>query len=102
MRLESGDFLSVDDLSATELAAVLDLARKMKAGEDLTPSLHGKSVALVFEHPSLRTRTCFEVGINQLGGHSVYLSPDDVQFGKRESVADIARNLERWVAGIVA
>ena len=57
---------------------------------------------MIFEKPSLRTRVTFEVGMTQLGGYAVYLTPTDIRLGERESVADIARNLERWVDVIMA
>ncbi|MDE3078054.1 MAG: ornithine carbamoyltransferase, partial [Chloroflexota bacterium] len=101
MPLKGRDFLSVGDLTSDELAAVIDLAGRMKAGEQSKP-LAGKSVALLFEHPSLRTRTTFEVGIFQLGGQPVTLPQETYQPGQREPLADIARNLERWVHAIVA
>lgn len=63
--------------------------------------LAGRSVAMLFEKPSLRTRTTFEVGIHQLGGQAIYLGKDEVKLGVREPVADVARNLERWVDMIV-
>ncbi len=64
-------------------------------------ALDGKIMALIFEKPSLRTRTTFDVGIKQLGGDSVYLSPAEINLGKRESVYDVAKNLERMVQGIM-
>jgi ornithine carbamoyltransferase len=63
--------------------------------------LKGKTLALIFEKPSLRTRTSFDVGIQQLGGYSLYLSPNEISLGKRESVYDVAKNLERMVQGIM-
>lgn len=99
------DFLSIRDLSPEELQRLVGRAAEWKArartGERQAP-LQGKSVALVFEKPSLRTRTTFEIAMHQLGGHAVYLGPQDVQMGSRETPADVARNLERWVDGIVA
>jgi ornithine carbamoyltransferase len=99
------DFLSLTDLNRAELLQVLDLAatlkRDVKAGKR-PPLLAGKSLAMIFEKPSLRTRVTFEVGMSQLGGYAVYLTPKDIQLGERESVADIARNLERWVDLIMA
>ena len=99
------DFLSLADLSRAELDEILHLAaglkRDLKANKQ-TPRLAGKSLAMIFEKPSLRTRVTFEVGMTQLGGHPVYLTPKDIQLGQRESVADIARNLERWVDLIMA
>src|SRR5450759_3574010 len=64
-------------------------------------ALQGKTLALIFEKPSLRTRTSFDVGIQQLGGFSLYLSPAEISLGKRESVHDVAKNLERMVQGIM-
>jgi ornithine carbamoyltransferase len=99
------DFLSLADLTRTEVEEILHLAatlkRDLKAGKQ-PPLLVGKSLVMIFEKPSLRTRVTFEVGMSQLGGHPVYLTPKDIQLGERESVADIARNLERWVDLIMA
>jgi ornithine carbamoyltransferase len=64
--------------------------------------LKGKVLAMIFEKPSLRTRVTFETGMAQLGGHTIYLSPQDIQLGKRESVPDVARNLSRWINCIMA
>ncbi len=77
------------------------LKRELKAGHR-QPLLAGKTLAMIFEKPSLRTRVTFEVGMTQLGGYAVYLTPTDIRLGERESVADIARNLERWVDFIMA
>ncbi len=99
------DFLSIRDLNPEELQRLLqraaELKSRAKAGDRPTP-LSGKVLALVFEKPSLRTRTTFEAGMYQLGGHAVYLGPPDIQMGSRETPADVARNLERWVDGIAA
>jgi ornithine carbamoyltransferase len=81
---------------------IFDLARDLKAGEARSTNLQGKAVALLFEKPSLRTRVTFETAVFQLGGHPVYLSSQDIQMAVREPVADAARNLERWVAAVVA
>jgi ornithine carbamoyltransferase len=97
-------FLTLADFSRTELTGFLERAIELKratlAGRRNT-SLEGKILGLIFEKPSLRTRVTFEVGMRQLGGDSIYLSAQEVQLGVRESVADVARNLERWVHGIV-
>ena len=77
-------------------------AEQMKKGDRAQRPLAGKTVALLFEMPSLRTRVSFEVGIRQLGGECIYLSKDDVGLGVREPVADVARVLDRWVDAIVA
>lgn len=97
------DYLSVPDLSHDELHHLLDLAAAMKgdraAGRVGRQPLAHKHVALLFEKPSLRTRTTFVVAIRELGGEVIELPVDSL--GGRESAADIARNLERWVAGVV-
>lgn len=93
--------LSVADLTAGEIRQLIGRAASLKQGE-APASLKGKAVALVFEKPSLRTRVSFDVAMWQLGGHAVYLSPDEVGLGRRESVADTARTLSRFVDGIVA
>jgi ornithine carbamoyltransferase len=94
-------FLSVADLSAAELEKIIALALKIKQGP--TPkSLSGKILALLFEKPSLRTRVSFEVAIHELGGYCLYLSPEEVGLGKRESASDVARVLSRYVHGIIA
>ncbi len=97
-------FLSVADLSRDDLRRVLDRALLLKAetkqGQWRT-ELQGKTVALLFQKPSLRTRVSFEQGIRQLGGHSLYLSPAEVGLGERESVPDVARVLSRYVDCIV-
>ena len=99
------DFLNLSDLTRAELEEILHLAatlkRELKAGKR-SPLLAGKTLAMIFEKPSLRTRVTFEVGMNQLGGYAMYLTPKDIQLGERESVGDIARNLERWVDLIMA
>src|SRR5512137_3073531 len=88
-----------------ELDDVLDLAIRMKAQTErgrCPQLLKGKVLGMIFEKPSLRTRVSFEVGMQQLGGHAIYLSPAEVGLGKRESIADVARTLSRFVDGIVA
>ena len=92
------DFLSLHDITISEMEALLGLAEEVKAhAENYVTVLWGKMAALIFEKPSLRTRVTFEVGFEQLGGHAVYLAPGDIGLGKRESVRDVARNLSRWV-----
>ncbi len=99
------DFLSLSDFTGEELHDLLSLTarlkRELKAGTPGAP-LAGRTLAMIFEKPSLRTRVTFEVGMNQLGGQAIYLTPADIQLGKRESVADIARNLDRWVDLVMA
>ena len=99
------NFLSVADLSRERIfklfALAADLKQRWKSGRRGAP-LAGRSMALIFEKQSLRTRVTFEVGIVQLGGRAVYLSGHEIGLGTRESVPDVARNLSRWVDGIAA
>ncbi len=97
--------LSITDLARGDVEDLFRLAASFKART--RPRAHmaplaGQSLALVFEKPSLRTRVTFEVGMAQLGGASVYLAAQDIGLGHRESVADVARNLGRWVDAIAA
>jgi len=95
------DLLSVSDLSRNEVEQLVEQALHMKKG-GTPPLLSGRTLALLFEKPSLRTRVSFQMAMHQLGGHSIYLSPDEVGLGKREPVADVARVLSRYVDGITA
>ena len=96
------NFLSIRDFSPEEIRYLLDLAREMKAHPSAhAGALKGKTLAMIFEKPSLRTRVSFDAGIQQLGGFSIYLSPAEINLGKRESVYDVAKNLERMVQGIM-
>jgi ornithine carbamoyltransferase len=96
------DFLSIRDFSPEQIRYLLDTARTIKANPTgYSHVLRGKTLALIFEKPSLRTRVTFDVGIQQLGGFSIYLSPAEINLGKRESVRDVAKNLERMVQGIM-
>jgi ornithine carbamoyltransferase len=96
------DFLSIRDLCADELKDTLITAFEVKANPaKYTDALKGQALAMIFEKPSLRTRVSFDVGIHQLGGYSVYLSPGEINLGKREAVRDVARNLERMVQGVM-
>jgi ornithine carbamoyltransferase len=97
-------FLSISDLSSEELLGVLDRALQLKIDAKQGrwhTDLVGKTVALLFQKPSLRTRVSFEQGIRQLGGYATYLSPAEVGLGQRESVPDVARVLSRYVDCIV-
>jgi ornithine carbamoyltransferase len=97
------DFLSNLDLSPTEHRLVMDTAHAMKRGDFRGQKpLDGQTLAMIFEKPSLRTRTTFEVAMSQLGGHAVNLSNAEIGLGTREPVRDIAMNLERWVECIMA
>jgi len=97
------DLISIHDLTSDQVAAILDTAIKVKANpEDYEDFLSGCTMAMIFEKPSLRTRVSFEAGMTQLGGHAIYLGPSDISLGKRESVPDIARTLDRMVDIIMA
>ena len=100
--LHGRDLLSIADLSAAEIAALLECASAAKAGADLGTPLQGRSIAMIFQRPSNRTRVSFEVAVHRLGGHPIALFNPEVQLGERESAADISRILDRYVDGIVA
>ena len=93
------DFVHITDFSSDEIQEVFDLTVKMKAfvkeGKEYTP-LKGKNMAMIFAKPSARTRISFETGMSQLGGHAIYLGPNDIGIGKREAVRDIARVIARY------
>ncbi len=98
-------FLSIADLTPDELKNLLDLATQLKTewrNGGNKPILQGKSLALVFQKPSLRTRVSFEMGMVHLGGYAFYLSPNEVKMGGRESVADVARVLSGYVDAVMA
>ncbi len=98
-------FLDLNDWTADEIMGLLDRARTLKSewqGGGNDPVLAGKTLGMIFQKPSLRTRTSFDVGMYQLGGHSVMLGPDEIQLGERESIPDIARALSGYVQAIMA
>ncbi len=99
-------FLHIADYSAIELHALLEraivLKKELKSTGSNTPVLKGKVLGMIFQKPSLRTRVSFEVGMQQLGGSALYLSPQEIGLGGRESVADVARVLSGYVQGIMA
>jgi ornithine carbamoyltransferase len=99
--MKGKDLLSISDLTGEKLKALIRSAVDMKEGCWRT-TLSGKSLALVFEKPSLRTRVSFELAMRQLGGESLYLSPEEVGLGRRESIPDVARVLCRYVDVIAA
>jgi len=97
------NLLADPDLTLDDLKLLFDLTERVKAAPgEYAHALRGKQLAMIFEKPSLRTRTTFEVGITSLGGFAVYLEHTKPRLGEREAIKDIARNLERWVHGIVA
>jgi ornithine carbamoyltransferase len=97
------DLLADQDLTRGDLRLIFDLSERVKAAPGkFAQALRGKQLAMIFEKPSLRTRTTFEVGMTSMGGYAVYLDHTKPRLGEREAIKDIARNLERWVHGIVA
>lgn len=97
------DLISIRDLTVKEVRQIFTTAAAIKARpEDFRAALTGRSVALIFEKPSLRTRVTFDLGATQMGASCVYLDHQGVRLGERESVKDMALNLERWVDCIVA
>jgi ornithine carbamoyltransferase len=102
-RVKSKDLLTLRDYSVEEVGLLLEKAAAIKKSPGAyRKALDGRTLAMIFEKPSLRTRVTFEVGIVQLGGRAVYLSGGEIGLGARESVEDVARNLSRWVDGIAA
>lgn len=96
------DFLSIRDFTPQQIRHFLHVATQVKMHPNAYhTSLRGKTLAMIFEKPSLRTRVTFDVGMEELGGHPLYLSPAEINLGKRESVYDVAKNLERMVQGIM-
>jgi ornithine carbamoyltransferase len=101
--MKSADLVSLHDLPREEVVEILDLAQAIKARpEEHRGALAARTLAMIFEKPSLRTRVSFEAGMTQLGGHAIYLGPADIAMGRRESVADIARTLSGMADGIMA
>lgn len=99
------DFVSINQLEKADFWEVMDTAERLK--QDIRSGkshrvLPGKTLGMVFLKPSLRTRVSFEVGMTQLGGHAVYLGPDDIKLGERETTEDIGLVLSRYVDGVMA
>src|SRR6201995_5545747 len=97
------DFIEIHDYSADEVREILEIARDMKANrEKYRDALKGKTLAMIFEKSSTRTRVSFEVGMYQLGGHALFLSSRDIPLGRGEPIYDTAKVLSRYVDGIMA
>lgn len=100
------DFLHIDDFDKDTILKMLDRAIEVKAllksGDRTFRPFEGKTMSMIFAKPSMRTRVSFETGFTLLGGHAVYLGPDDIQMGKREETRDVARVLSRYNDIIVA
>jgi len=102
-RLSVHDLVADQDLTANDVRTIFDLAGRVKASPaSYAQALAGKQLAMIFEKPSLRTRVTFEVGMTSMGGFPIYMDHSKPRLGERESIKDVARNLDRWVDGIVA
>jgi ornithine carbamoyltransferase len=105
IHMKGKSLISMIEYSQEEVRQILRTAEMLKMKQKVGEThelLAGKTLAMIFQKPSLRTRVSFETGMTQLGGHAIYLGPDDIKLGKRESVADIARNLDHMTDGIMA
>jgi ornithine carbamoyltransferase len=99
------DFIAISDYSPAELQDMLDLAVELKTRHfngDNPPLFKGKTLGMIFQKPSLRTRISFDMAMRHLGGDALYISPNEVGLGQRESIADVARVLSGYVEGIMA
>ncbi|MDE3179527.1 MAG: ornithine carbamoyltransferase [Acidobacteriota bacterium] len=102
-RLSVRSLINVGDLTRGDIDQIFALAARVKQSpRDYARALEGKQLAMIFEKPSLRTRVTFETGMTSMGGYAVYLDHAKPRLGERESIKDVARNLDRWVNGIVA
>jgi ornithine carbamoyltransferase len=102
-QLSVHDLVADQDLTANDVRTIFDLAGRVKASPaSYAQALTGKQLAMIFEKPSLRTRVTFEVGMTSMGGFAIYMDHSKPRLGERESIKDVARNLDRWVDGIVA
>ncbi len=96
------DLLSIGDLNLADINSIFKLTEELKKNKKkFAKTLCGKSLALIFQKPSNRTRVSFEVGMYQLGGNSLYLSPQEINLGVRETIGDVARTISRYVDGVV-
>jgi len=100
-KVKNKDFLRITDLEAAEIKALVKRAIELKSSLSPKP-LAGRNISLLFEKPSLRTKISFDIGVHQLGGHPIYMGPDEVGVGDRESISDIAKVLSRYVHCIIA
>ena len=100
--MKNKNLISIDDLTIDEIDKILDLADKFKKKKKLNFDLSGKTLGLIFQKPSNRTRVSFMVGMHQLKGNSIYLTSEELQLGKREAIKDVARVLSRYLDIIAA
>lgn len=96
------DLISIKDLTSKEIEGIFDLTDELKSNKaKFSRALAGKTLALIFQKPSNRTRVSFEVGMYQLGGNAIYLAPGEINLGVRESIKDVAKTLSRYIDGVV-
>ena len=100
--MKGKDLLSISDLAPGDVRRIISSAIRIKQQKAIISILEGKTLALLFEKPSLRTRVSFDVAMYQLGGHAIYLSRSEIGLGSRESIADVARTVSRYVNIIAA
>ena len=101
--MKQKDFIEIHDYTAAEVMKIFKLAREIKAKpKKFAGALQGKTLAMIFEKSSTRTRVSFEVGMLQMGGHALFLSSRDIQLGRGEPIEDTAKVLSRYVDGIMA
>jgi ornithine carbamoyltransferase len=102
-KLSVPDLISIHNLTVEDIHLIFATAEAIKKSPaDYADALHRKTLALIFEKPSLRTRVTFDVGMTSMGGNAIFLDHSEAKLGERESIRDVAKNLERWVHGIVA
>ncbi len=102
LKIMKKDLVSIKDLTAQEISGIFLLTDKLKKNSNrFAKAIKGKTLGLIFQKPSNRTRVSFEVGMYQLGGNALYLSPEEINLGVRESIADVAKTLSRYLDGIV-
>ncbi len=104
MKLQVKDLISINDLSVADITEIFELAKKLKGAGRISKDepLKLKTLGLLFQKPSLRTKVSFAVAMAQLGGRAIYLAPEEVKLGEREEIKDVARTLSRYLDGIVA
>ena len=102
LKIKNKHILSIDELEPKEITHLIELGIKLKKEKKSKPLLEGKTLAMIFEKPSTRTRVSFETGMFQLGGHALTLSTDDLQLSRGETIADTAKALSRYVDAIMA
>lgn len=103
MKIKTKDILTLDELSNKEFLQIIDLGIKLKnQKKSMCPLLKNKTLAMIFQKPSTRTRVSFETGMFQLGGHALYLSANDLQLTRGETIEDTAKTLSRYVDVIMA